>query len=80
MFILLKLPRAVQSIWHYERQHENAEEIARPAGAMHDIFDLFIADLEDVGNRVNSPPQAREVRGKGKEAIAACYQTGGSGI
>ena len=44
---LLATLRTVQSIWRYERQNKNAEEIARQAGAMHDKFVRFIDDLEE---------------------------------
>ena len=37
---LLATLRTVQSIWRYERQSRNAEEIARGAGALHDQFAL----------------------------------------
>jgi DNA recombination protein RmuC len=58
---LLASLRTVQSIWRYERQNKNAEEIARQAGALHDKFVLFIKDLEDIGKhleRANSSHQA----------------------
>lgn len=55
---LLATLRTVQSIWRYERQNKNAEEIARQAGAMHDKFVRFIADLEDVGNHLQRAEKA----------------------
>lgn len=55
---LLATLRTVQSIWRYERQNKNAEEIARQAGAMHDRFVRFIADLEDVGNHLQRAEKA----------------------
>lgn len=45
---LLATLRTVQSIWRYERQNKNAEEIARQAGALHDKFVGFVEDLNKV--------------------------------
>lgn len=45
---LLATLRTVQSIWRYERQNKNAEEIARQAGAMHDKFVRFVEDMEKI--------------------------------
>ncbi len=45
---LLATLRTVQSIWRYERQNKNAEEIARQAGAMHDKFVAFVDDLNKI--------------------------------
>lgn len=55
---LLATLRTVQSIWRYERQNKNAEEIARQAGAMHDKFVRFIADLDDVGSHLQRAEKA----------------------
>lgn len=57
---LLASLRTVQSIWRYERQNKNAEEIARQAGAMHDKFVGFIADLDKIAAYLNKASQARE--------------------
>ena len=45
---LLATLRTVQSVWRYERQNKNAEEIARQAGAMHDKFVSFVDDMEKI--------------------------------
>ncbi len=55
---LLATLRTVQSIWRYERQNKNAEEIARQAGAMHDKFVRFIDDLDDIGNHLQRAEKA----------------------
>ena len=49
--LLAKL-RTVQSIWRYERQSRNAEEIARGAGALHDQFARVLESLDDLGRHL----------------------------
>jgi len=46
---LLATLRTSQSIWRYERQNRNAEEIARRAGALHDQFVRVLESLEELG-------------------------------
>jgi DNA recombination protein RmuC len=50
---LLATLRTVQSIWRYERQNQNAEKIAKEAGALHDQFALVVQSLEDVGKHLD---------------------------
>jgi DNA recombination protein RmuC len=57
---LLASLRTVQSIWRYERQNKNAEEIARQAGALHDKFVGFIADIEDIGKHLERAGNAQQ--------------------
>ncbi|MFA7553007.1 MAG: DNA recombination protein RmuC [Spongiibacteraceae bacterium] len=57
---LLATLRTVQSIWRYERQNKNAEEIARQAGAMHDKFVGFINDLDRVSESLLKAGQAHQ--------------------
>ncbi len=49
---LLATLRTIQNIWRYEHQNQNAIEIANRAGAMYDKFVAFVADLEDIGNKL----------------------------
>jgi DNA recombination protein RmuC len=49
---LLATLRTVQSIWRYERQNKNADEIARQAGGLHDQFVLLIESLEDINKHL----------------------------
>ncbi|MBP8926532.1 MAG: DNA recombination protein RmuC [Pseudomonadales bacterium] len=49
---LLATLRTVQSIWRYERQSRNAEEIARGAGALHDQFARVLESLDDLGRQL----------------------------
>ena len=55
---LLATLRTIQSIWRYERQNKNAEEIARQAGAMHDKFAGFVADLDKISDYLTKANQA----------------------
>ncbi len=57
---LLATLRVVENIWRVERQHSNAEEIARQAGALHDKFVGFIDSLEEVGHRLEQAGSAYE--------------------
>ncbi|MFZ4776655.1 MAG: DNA recombination protein RmuC [Terrimicrobiaceae bacterium] len=55
---LLVALRAVESVWRHQKQTENALEIARQAGNLHDAFVLFTESLEDVGSRLDQAKQA----------------------
>ncbi|MFT7129659.1 MAG: DNA recombination protein RmuC [Gammaproteobacteria bacterium] len=57
---LLATLRTVQSIWRYERQNKNAEEIARQAGAMHDKFVSFVGDLDKISEHLSRANLAHE--------------------
>lgn len=54
---LLVALRAVESVWRHHKQTENAQEIARQAGNLHDAFVLFLESLQEVGSRLQ---QARD--------------------
>ncbi|MGP1579841.1 MAG: DNA recombination protein RmuC [Wolinella sp.] len=49
---LLATLRTVNYVWRYERQSQNAEEIARQAGDMYDKFVSFSDDLLKVGEQL----------------------------
>jgi len=51
---LLATLRTIQNIWRYEQQNKNAQEIASRAGALYDKFVNFVADLEDIGAKLES--------------------------
>ena len=57
---LLATLRTIQSIWRYERQNKNAEEIARQAGAMHDKFVGFVSDMDKIADQLGKASQAHE--------------------
>jgi len=51
---LLATLRTVASIWKYEKQTQNAIEIAKRGGLLYDKFVNFVKDLEDVGKSIAS--------------------------
>jgi len=61
---LLATLRVVENIWRVERQHNNAEEIARQAGDLHDKFVGFIDALEEVGDRLGKATDAYDTAHK----------------
>lgn len=50
---LLATLRTIASIWKHEKQTQNALEIARQGGALHDKFVGFLEDLESIGLQIN---------------------------
>jgi len=50
---LLVSMRAVENVWKYERQNQNAQEIARRAGAMYDKFVGFSEDLLKISKQID---------------------------
>lgn len=57
---LLATLRTVESLWRYEHQSRNAQEIARRAGALYDKFRGFVEDMERVGKQIDSSRQSWE--------------------
>jgi DNA recombination protein RmuC len=55
---LLATLRTIQNIWRYEQQNKNAQEIASKAGALYDKFVNFVADLENIGAKIDSTQAA----------------------
>ncbi len=51
---LLATLKTVASIWKHEKQTQNAIEIARQGGLLYDKFVSFLADLEKVGNQIDT--------------------------
>lgn len=51
---LLATLRTIASIWKQEKQTQNANEIARQAGALYDKFVAFTEDLIKVGNQLET--------------------------
>ena len=49
---LMTMLRTIDAIWGIERQHQNAEEIAKRAGLLYDKFAGFVESLEGVGQRI----------------------------
>jgi DNA recombination protein RmuC len=51
---LLATLRIIQNIWRLAQQDQNAHEIARQAGNLYDKFVAFVADLEDIGLKIEA--------------------------
>ncbi len=57
---LLMALRTIAHVWRYENQNRNALEIARQAGALYDKFVGFVADLEEIGEKLDKARKAYE--------------------
>lgn len=57
---LLATLRTVQSIWRYENQNRNAEEIAKQGGALYDQFVLVLESVQDIGKHLQKTTEAYE--------------------
>lgn len=55
---LLATLRVIDSLWRQERQGQNAREIAERAGQLYDKFVAFIADLDEMGGRLQQLDKA----------------------
>ena len=55
---LLATLRTVASIWKYEKQSQNALEIAKRGGLLYDKFEGFVRDLEKIGNSLDNAGKA----------------------
>jgi DNA recombination protein RmuC len=68
---LLATLRTIQNIWRYENQNRNAQKIANTAGRLYDKFANFVADVEEIGSKLQSTQRAYDsahnklVSGKG---------------
>lgn len=51
---LLATLRTVASIWRYEYQNQNAQEIARQSGAMYDKLAGFVDNMEKLGKQLDA--------------------------
>ncbi len=50
---LLATLRTVASIWKFEKQNQNAREIADRGGKLYDKFESFVSDLESIGQYID---------------------------
>jgi len=50
---LLATLRTVASIWKFEKQNQNALEIADRGGKLYDKFESFVSDLESIGQYID---------------------------
>ena len=51
---LLSTLRTIDALWTNEKQHQNAQEIAKHAASLYHKFQNLLTDLETVGARINS--------------------------
>lgn len=58
--------RTVETIWRYEKQNANAEQIAASAGKLYDQFALFVDSLEEVGKNLD---RTQDAFGKAKKRL-----------
>ncbi|WP_153013210.1 DNA recombination protein RmuC [Aquitalea pelogenes] len=65
---LLATLRTVASIWRYEYQNQNAQEIARQSGAMYDKFAGFVGNMEKLGKQLDN---TREVFGDAMRQLSS---------
>lgn len=57
---LLATLRTIHNIWRYEQQSRNAQDIARRAGALYDKFVGFVADMDDLGRKLEAGQRSYE--------------------
>ncbi|TQV61829.1 MAG: DNA recombination protein RmuC [Halothiobacillaceae bacterium] len=57
---LLAVLRTIAHLWRQEQQNQNAQEIARQAGALHDKFVAFVEDMQTLGNRIDQAQKSYE--------------------
>ena len=46
--------KTIATIWRYEYQNRNSQELARHCAALYDKFVGFVADLEDIGKKIEA--------------------------
>lgn len=57
---LLATLRTIASIWKYEKQNQNALEIAERGGKLYDKFEGFIKDIESIGINIQRAGKSYE--------------------
>jgi DNA recombination protein RmuC len=57
---LIATLRLVDSVWRYEHQNRNAQEIARVVGQLYDKFVGFVGDMQAVGQKLTGASEAHE--------------------
>ncbi len=56
--------RTVETLWRYEKQNSNAEEIAASAGKLYDQFVMLLAGIDDVGKFLEKASEAYDTTRK----------------
>ncbi len=68
---LMATLRTIESIWRFQKQHDNAEKIARQAGGIYDQFALILESLDELGKYLDKTQdsfkqtQSRLTEGRG---------------
>jgi DNA recombination protein RmuC len=57
---LLLAMHTIQDLWRKELQSQNAEEIAKRAGALYDKFVAFVEDIKNIGSKLKQASDAQE--------------------
>jgi DNA recombination protein RmuC len=52
--------RTIASVWRYEYQNRNAQELVRQCTALYEKFVNFVADLEEVGKKIDAAHKSYE--------------------
>ena len=52
--------RTIASIWRYEYQNRNAQELVRQCTALYEKFAGFVGDIEEIGRRLGAAQQSYE--------------------
>ena len=55
---LLMALRTIAGIWRYEYQSRNAQELVRHCSALYDKFVGFVADVEDIGKKLDAAKES----------------------
>lgn len=61
---LLVTLRTIHNIWRYEYQSQNAREIAKRGGELHDKFVGFVESMDDIGRHLGRTQQAYDTAHK----------------
>ncbi|NRA41750.1 MAG: DNA recombination protein RmuC, partial [Pseudomonadales bacterium] len=61
---LLATLRTVENMWRFQRQNQNAETIAKQAGALYDQCILVAESMEDVGKAIDKSAEAYQMARK----------------
>lgn len=56
--------RTIHNIWRYENQNQNAKEIARRGGELHDKFVGFVESVDEIGKHLNRTQNAYDTAHK----------------
>lgn len=56
--------RTIHNIWRYEHQNQNAKEIAKRGGELHDKFVGFVESVDEIGRHLNKTQQSFETAHK----------------